>query len=361
MKIKIAFILLISIICGFVILSDDNDELGIKHVVSNKHETVNMLNDSIMQVGDTTINIALWIVPNPETIEIFISEDSIDLSAVISKDDGSLTTKREAIIYLGKCFFFDRTGNRKSSCEDSCHSLEGSGTGFSNKAQGGGMEFHHRSTLFKWWTGNESYVALDKKPFKNFSVLNAFRLHQYGTILSHALEFLFPLEGQIGKAMEAHFVGDAVLQCQQVTLYNRIAYAIYGRPLDESIFNQAISAFEQTLTTYDNNINKIQRGESNKLYYADAFIGLNNDCAGCHQTHTKSKSKAINPVHDIVKATGLDLNNAYHKGFFHTSDNVSFNSAIHMCAVSEGVGITTTESRTYAATIRNNLTDKNYN
>ena len=357
---KVVLIILVALV-SIAVLFQDQDSIGIKHIVNgSKHDSVFMVNDSMMQVHDTVINISHWIVPSPAEVEIFIS-DTVNLNTITYKDNGFPITKRNALIELGRCFFFDKTGNRKSSCEDSCHSLNSSGTGFTNKAQGGGMSTSHRNQLYEMWTGKKTFVELDKKPFKNFSVLNAHRLHEHGTILSHALEFDFPLEGQIGKAFVAHFVSDAVLQCQQVPLYNRISYSIFGRPLDEPIFKMAISAFEQTLTTYDNNINKIARGESNRLFYADAFVTLNSQCASCHQSHTKSKNKALNPVHDTVKATSLDLNNAYHKGYFHTSDDISFNRAVHKCSIAEGYEISMKEAGTIAASIRQNLTDKNYN
>ena len=359
MKYLISIILVALVLC-LVIGTDSNDSLGVKHLVSSKHERVHMVNDSMMAVHDTVININHWIVPHPDSVEIFISEDSIDLKKIIIKDSGTPATARDALVYLGKCFFSDRTLARKSTCAD-CHALDGSGTGFTNKNQGGGMEVEHRNLLYEWWTGNQTYIELDKKPFKNFSILNSFRLHKFGKILSHALEFLFPLEGQVGKAMEAHFVSDAVLQCQQVPMYNRIAVSIFGRPLDENIYKMAISAFEQTLTTYDNNINLIARGKSNKLYYADAFVDLNESCAGCHQTHKMSVPKSNNPLHTRVKATGLDLNNAYHKGYFHTSDKISLGRASYMCSVAEGLDFTIRETGTMAASIRQNLTDDKYN
>lgn len=329
-----------------------------QHIHVNKHEKVSMLNDSIMLVSGNMINISSFLVPHPDSVDIQISDTSIVLSDLIRKDDGTVTTKRQALIYLGKCFYHDKTLNRQSGCVD-CHDLQGSGTGFTNKTQGGGKQVQHRNILFEWWTGNETYVELDKKPFKNFSVLNAHRLHENGTILSHALEFDFPLEGQVGKAMEAHFVGDAPLQSAQVPIYNRLSYPIFGRPVDDPIYRMAISAFEQTLTTYDNNINKIARGESNTLYYAESFIELVK-CNDCHSKHNKSKTKAKNPVHQIVKATGLDLNNAYHKGYFHTSDRINLTNAVAICAKVEGFDLPKGSEKTIAACIRQNLTDKNY-
>lgn len=288
----------------------------------------------------------------------FISEIN---DSIIIMPSGDSTTSYDLLKRMGEDFYHLRTPIRRSACSD-CHSLKSGGTGIYNKSPGGGEHIGIYKKLFKDWSGIDAIIEEDRKPIKNFSTLNSFRLHRDGVILHSIDSSDFPLEHQVGKAMNAHMVSDIVLECQQDPMYNQISYTITGKPLDEILVKQAISMFEQSLVTSENRMNKYLRGEVRSIKKpAGLKLYMDKNCNSCHMNNVKSISRAINPMRDSVKATCLDCNLKDHKGFFHTSEKISMNSAIRRCdSFLPGKKLNNREIYQIAAFIRNNLHDPRF-
>lgn len=301
--------------------------------------------------------------PQPQNIydlSSFLVKDTTIVSSikdsVIVMPTGKETTAYELLRRMGEDFYHLRTSIRKSACAD-CHSLKSAGTGEYNKSPGGGEHVGIYNNLYKDWTGEDTWIEEDRKPIKNFSVINSFRLQEAGTILHTSEKADFPLEFQIGKAMDAHMVSDIVLHCQQSPLYNNISMAITKSPLSESVVKQSISAFEQSLISDDNRMNQFIRGETDEIKYFEGFeLFMKKECNSCHATSKIAKSRALVPLQDSVKATCLDCNISDHFGYFHTSEDISLIAAVRRCdSFLDGDPLTRRQASKVTAFIRNNL------
>jgi len=304
-----------------------------------------------------TINKDLYYHPDPDEIDLRISLDTI------AGDGIEGLTKRELLVEMGKTLLHKRTGQRRSSCAD-CHSEKNAGTGFTNKTPGGGEFRGFYNDLYEKVTGRESLVEEDRKPFKNRSNLNAYKLHDSGKILAAGKMDSFVLEMQVNIAIEdAHFMNDLLIECSDNDLFNQIAFAISGKKFDMQVLQSALSAYQQTLTTSNNKINQHIRNPDVEIVETEGFKLFIDKCEGCHMGDPKMhKSFIDDAILDSVLVLRLDLNNKDHTGYFHNSTNTTLYKAIQSCdkAHSNGDELGWFQIYRIRRFINNNLYDKNY-
>jgi len=303
-------------------------------------------------------DISSFIVPNANDVTIHLSEP-VNMDSMFCMPSGEWTTVREVLVEIGKTLAQKRTGIRRAGCFD-CHSDKNGGTGFLNRAAGGGPFWETYNEFYERWSGNPTYIEADKKPFKNWSFLNSWRLHRDGIILTEGKRSDHPLEFQIEVAlMEAHFSNDFILDCQANPFINEVSVAIFGRPFDLAIGKMMIAAYEFTLTTWDNRMNLIARyPDKYDVVGMEGFeLFLKHGCNDCHANNLMADVRVKESVNGIKKAKspGLDNNIIQHKGYFHTSEPIELWEAVAICG-----DVTEDEAVLMAEFIEHNLTSPSY-
>lgn len=273
-----------------------------------------------------------YVHPDGEEIQIVTS---IDTSTETRADRYKRMSRRELLVGLGEALFHKPTGVRGTSCAD-CHSKKNAGTGFTLRAEGGG-EFHSiMNEYYEEATGEKSLVEPDKKPFKNRSILNSYKLLEQNRILAQGKQgdTIGTLERQVQIATEiAHFSSDLIEECKSDIFMNSIANAITGKKLDAQFVRAAISAWEQTQTTSNNNINRAYRNPEKHEILSPEGLKLiqEKECMSCHANGLMAASRAPNKILDTVLTPRLDLNLKDHKGYMHNAQIPTLYKAIKAC------------------------------
>ncbi len=261
--------------------------------------------------------------------------DSIDVKVSIDLLDSNRwgLDQKDLLADFGQLLFHKRSGVRRANCAD-CHSKDNAGTGFTNRAKGGGEFLTVYNNLYRNLYGRETLIEEDHKPFKNWSNLNAYKLHQANRILSKGVVDSFPLEFQVGVALnEAHFGNDLVLECQSDPFFNDMSRELTGGPFNLDIMKAAISAFQQkNLVTDQNRINRSYKSGEQVESLEGMLLIQQKGCMNCHNTAAIAPTRVLNnPILDSIKAPRLDVNLKDHSGYFHTSEKITLYKAIKRC------------------------------
>lgn len=269
----------------------------------------------------------------PDTIDVKISE-AVDMDEIVTTPSGETMTKEDLIVTIGKIGIYKPTGIRRVKCID-CHREENAGTGFVGHEMGGGAFQEIYNETHELVMGRETFIPVDKKPFKNRSNLNAFRIHISGRILSAGIPGEFVLEQQIDSALNvAHFGSDLILECQNDALMNYLSVAVFNRPIDLKVMKMSISAYQQReLTTRGNLANQYMRDDDVKMKHTRGFELMNDkNCnSACHGVGAMAKSRSSNPLLDTVLTPSLDQNIKDHPTYFHSGEFITQYKAIKTC------------------------------
>jgi len=118
----------------------------------------------------------------------------------------------------------------------------------------------------------------------------------------------------------------------------KLSSKAFGKPIDFAVVKSAISIFEQSLLTNENNVNKYIRGQDVKINYKGLQL-FDVNCASCHMQNTLSKKIGNSDFEGrfrltkdsvdfgIVKAPRLE-NIKDSPGFFHNDEEVTLYRAI---------------------------------
>lgn len=302
-----------------------------------------------------------YLHPKPEDVELKLSLEYKDTIHYLGRQlDG-----RTLMVLMGKAMFCTPTPKRAMTCQN-CHQEKGSGTGFVPHAMGSNFQLVDNE-IYEYTTGEKSDVGVDLKPFKNVTNLNSYLLNDFGRILTKGLEAEFPLEAQVAIALnEAHFGSDLVEYFKGDQRYQSYSYKLFGKGIDLQVIAVCLSAYQQTLTTWNNKLNQYARGEISSLKYSDGLRLLNEKgCNNCHLNGSMASTVNQTELLDTAMSPRLDANTALHITYFHNGEMLKFHKAIEKCAkhrFKEGTGkeLSTLEKWNIIYFMRNNMVDSQY-
>jgi len=196
-----------------------------------------------------------------------------------------------AAIELGDLLFHMPTDVSKTACED-CHSVEASYYGLTPLRAGGSK---YRGKYIKSLINHGADpvavkgIPIDEKSVKSRTSLGlAFNGDR---VLSAGFKAPIPGEFQVSKASSAHFLPDLTLVAAHDIHLNELAVAAYDTTIIFEVVACALSAFQQNLLPYNNNISKFLRGESNVIY-GDWEL-YDEKCNSCHTSNSMHTSLSI--------------------------------------------------------------------
>lgn len=209
-----------------------------------------------------------------------------------------------AAVYLGFNFFHMATSAQGVSC-GTCHSVKKGGAPLERDPFGNGEFDQVYKWTVEWLYPDLNYdIPLDLQPLITPDVANG---KYRNLVLSDGFKTNLPFEFQSVKGADAHMFEGMVLEANKNVVFRDLANLAYGNSdINQEIINCALSAFQQTITTANSNVNKYARGEAPMGFRWNGLELYDQHCFGCHNQDTMSLALGEFSIKDTINVPRLE-------------------------------------------------------